>query len=164
MSSTNLVLNFHSVAPEVAHSETPQCLSLPNSSLALLEEIYGYENDIQSQINSLPDSNKLVADILSTQNRKLTALAQLVLSAQSENKANGSDVEFTSAGVDFSTTEALIPGRFINLEIFAPSHGSTLIAFAQVTHCQTTNSQQHRLSTRFHRLTEKQQQALAKLY
>ncbi len=158
-----LILNFHSVAPEIAHSEAPQCLSLPAASLALLEEAYEYDSSIQSLLGKAPEKNTLYSEVLTLQNRKINTLAQLILSAQNDNKANGSDMEITESGVTFNTTESLIPGRFINIELFAPTAGVNLLAFAQVTHSKNINERLVRLSTRFHRLTETQRQQLTKL-
>lgn len=157
------VLNFSCISPEVAHGEQPHPLTLPAESLQLLTTLESYNQQINDLVARLKNNQTEISDVLNAQNNKLTLLSHLLLTAQSDNKHNGQNIEITVNGLTFKTQSAVTPGRFINLELFNLASGLNLVAFAQVLRCDQQSDSHFLLTTRFHRLSPEQQSVVNKL-
>lgn len=133
--------------------------ALPVQLFSAFRQIDKQNQDIA---RSLAENQRPVLDYLNGLNRKIDLLARELVGQNAGDRHNKTKINLSEGGLAFLADKPLYKGTFIALRlVFLPSY-TGVILFAQVIRCEPTKSDNHHIAAKFHRISETQQQVLAK--
>lgn len=157
-----VLFDFHGIDAFTADNEDPQGQfdeDLPVQLFASFRQIDKQNREIA---RTLVDNQRPILDYINGINRKVELLARELVSQKVPEQQSHTKINLSEGGIAFLSDKALYKGAFLAIRLmFLPNYNGVIL-FAQVTRCEPTKGDNHHIAAKFHRISETQQQVLAK--
>ncbi|RUO25960.1 PilZ domain-containing protein [Aliidiomarina minuta] len=127
----------------------------------LASEMHGADAQSIAAIRNIGDNGRLIADILSQQNRKLNALLGYLLSREDASEYRYQTLEYGGGGVSYLADAALPLQQLVELKLFMPDESAAIFSYARVIDCLPEGEQQ-RICLLFERISDDDREVIVR--
>jgi hypothetical protein len=159
----DVIFNFRSVSNDDVNHNRPEQHFEHSETLCLFSEFQHIDNDSAQLLASIKHKEPLIAEYLSTINRKIDLVCQQVLAGQSSvHDIDNGRVDISQGGLAFSCDHSIGIENWLAIKlIFLPSY-TGIVSYGQVTRNSLQEDGSFLIGIRFHNLTDDQSKLIAK--
>lgn len=161
--SQDVLFDYKIVEAFTAENDEPDSQFEDGKSMSVLDELRRLDRDGLQALKILTEKNRLLGDYLRNLSQKIDLIARHTLFGN-EDAAGDQPimrVNLSEDGLAFASDRAIYVGNFLILRLIFLPHYQPVVTFAQVVRCEQ-KGETYQIAARFHRLTEKDRQVLAR--
>lgn len=166
-----VIFDFHSVDAYTAENDAAAAQFNDTLPLQMLAEFRQIDKQAQELQHQLSETNRALVEYLSYTNRKIELLAREMIAQQRPDfRDNTSKINLSEAGIAFLSEKAYYKGSYLALKLVFLPHFTGVSLFAQVIRCEPAQKSEkdgkesdlYHIAAKFYRISEPEQQILAK--
>lgn len=161
---SEIALSFHSIDNYTLENSSPEeQFPEDQSSLQWLTELRRLDHEASAHLSAISELSRPLADYLHILNKKVDLIAQQSQNSDPSSKSLlPAHVNLSEGGIAFKSRKALYKGSHLALRLRFLNSYSTLLCFASVVRCDSSEADVYKVACRFRKLTGSQRELLAK--
>lgn len=158
----SIALEYKQVDEKTYNAGSADALFTDAADIKLYGELKKIDYDTSQLLYQIKDSNRALGEYLHNLNRKIELLSQHIMAEHRPAALTHKtlQVNLSEGGVSFGSEQPIPKDSYIALRMtFLPSYAG-LILFANVIRCEPSSAGDYQIASKFHRITNAQQQLI----
>ncbi len=159
---TNLsaVLEYQCITQKQLHTQDLFALFEDGPLIKIHTELSQLDNEAAQLLQQIKEKDRVVGEYLHLLNRKIGLLSDAFISSQGSGDKPPQTINMSELGLHFITEDALPKNQFIALHILFSTSSIATMLFAEVTRCEPSRDNNHKITAKFHYTTGAQKQQI----